>query len=154
VRRSQGVVIALQLGVRRSPNEPGGAPRRTRKRTRAAEIYARLREAYPERHCALDHRRPLELLVATILSAQCTDKRVNEVTPALFRRYQSAAAYARAPLPELEEMVRPTGFFRNKARALKGLGQALVAEHDGTVPDEMEALRPPASAADRQRGAR
>jgi endonuclease-3 len=111
------------------------------KRTRAGSIYERLRLAYPDSRCALDHVNALELLVATILSAQCTDKRVNEVTPALFRRYPTASAYAAAPLPELEEMVRPTGFFRNKARALKGLGQALVAEHGGRVPSAMEALR-------------
>jgi endonuclease-3 len=122
---------------------PGQARRESKaaKRARAAEIYRRLQSEHPGAHCALDHRNPLELLVATILSAQCTDKRVNEVTPALFRRYKSAAAYARAPLPELEEMVRTTGFFRNKARALQGLGRALVAEHSGAVPEEMEALR-------------
>ena len=122
---------------------PGEARRESKraKRARAAEIYRRLRGEYPDSHCALDHRNALELLVATILSAQCTDKRVNEVTPALFRRYKSAAAYARAPLAELEEMVRPTGFFRNKARALKGLGEALAACHGGEVPQEMEPLR-------------
>jgi endonuclease-3 len=122
---------------------PGQAKRESRKAKagRAAEIYGRLDRAYPNSHCALDHHSPLELLVATILSAQCTDKRVNEVTPALFRRYPTARAFAAAPLPELEEMVRPTGFFRNKARALKGLGQALLANHAGLVPEEMNALR-------------
>jgi endonuclease-3 len=79
--------------------------------------------------------------VATILSAQCTDKRVNEVTPELFRRMPSARHYAEAPLATLEELVKTTGFFRNKARALKGLGQALVAEHGGRVPETMEELR-------------
>ena len=111
-----------------------------KRRRRTEEILARLKEEYPEARCALDHRNPLELLVATILSAQCTDKRVNEVTPALFARYPAAADYAAAPLPELEEMVRSTGFFRNKARSLKGLGQALVAEHGGEAPREMAAL--------------
>ena len=126
---------------------PGITPSQARreskiaKRARAASIYDRLHRQYPDSRCALDHRSPLELLVATILSAQCTDKRVNEVTPALFRRYPTAKAYAAAALPELEEMVRPTGFFRNKARALHGLGQALLAEHRGQVPDEMAALR-------------
>ena len=121
---------------------PAEARRESRraKRQRTAEIDARLRAAYPDSRTALDHRNPLELLVATILSAQCTDKRVNEVTPALFRRYPSARHYAEAPLAELEEMVRTTGFFRNKARALKGLGQALVAEHGGKVPATMEEL--------------
>jgi len=108
---------------------------------RTRKILRRLRAEYPEARCALDHATPLELLVATILSAQCTDKRVNEVTPALFRRFPDAAAYAAAPLPELERMVQSTGFFRNKARALRGLGQALLAEHGGEVPADMEALR-------------
>ena len=121
---------------------PAEARRESRraKRQRTAEIDARLRAAYPDSHTALDHGNPLELLVATILSAQCTDKRVNEVTPALFRRYPSARHYAEAPLADLEEMVKTTGFFRNKAKALKGLGQALVAEHGGEVPATMEEL--------------
>ncbi len=107
---------------------------------RTREILRRLQREYPGSRCSLDHRDPLELLVATILSAQCTDERVNRVTPALFRRHPTAAAYAAAPLTELEEMVRPTGFYRNKARALKGLGMALVADHGGRVPDSMGAL--------------
>ncbi|HVF61283.1 MAG TPA: endonuclease III [Thermoanaerobaculia bacterium] len=121
---------------------PAEARRESRrgKRQRTAEIDARLRAAYPDSRTALDHGNPLELLVATILSAQCTDKRVNEVTPALFRRYPSARHYAEAPLADLEEMVKTTGFFRNKAKALKGLGQALVAEHGGEVPATMEEL--------------
>ncbi len=122
---------------------PAQARRESRaaKRRRTRTLLARLRREYPDSHCALDHHDPLELLVATILSAQCTDKRVNEVTPALFRRYRGAADYAAAPLAELEEMVRTTGFFRNKARALQGLGRALVAEHAGEVPRTMEELR-------------
>jgi endonuclease-3 len=107
---------------------------------RTGEILARLEEEYPEARCALEHRSPLELLVATILSAQCTDKRVNEVTPALFARYPAAAAYAKAPLSELEEMIRSTGFFRNKARSLQGLGHALSDLHDGQVPQTMKEL--------------
>jgi len=101
---------------------------------------ARLAAAYPDARCALDHGSPLELLVATILSAQCTDARVNQVTPALFRRYPTAAAYARAPLAELEEAIRSTGFFRNKARSLQGLGAALVERHGGRVPETMSEL--------------
>ena len=119
------------------------AARRESKKARAArteEILARLKEEYPDSRCALEHRNPLELLVATILSAQCTDKRVNMVTPALFARYPTAADYAEADLADLEEMVRTTGFFRNKARSLKGLGQALVADHGGAVPADMDAL--------------
>ncbi len=114
---------------------------RAAKQNRAGTIFDRLHAAYPDSHCALDHRNPLELLVATILSAQCTDKRVNEVTPALFRRYPEAAAYAAAPLGELEEMVKSTGFFRNKAKSLQGLGRALVEKHGGEVPRTMDELR-------------
>ncbi len=109
-----------------------------RRRTRA--ILERLARQHPDARCALDHGSALELLVATILSAQCTDARVNQVTPALFRRYPAAADYAAADLAELEEQIRPTGFFRNKARALKALGQALASEHGGEVPRSMEEL--------------
>jgi len=95
---------------------------------------------YPQAHCTLDFKNPLELAVATILSAQCTDVRVNQVTPGLFRKYPTAQAYARAPLLELEKDIRPTGFFRNKAKSLKALGQALVATHGGQVPGSLEEL--------------
>jgi endonuclease-3 len=128
---------------RRPPGiTPGQARRESARarRQRTEEILARLRREYPDSRTALDHRNAYELLVATILSAQCTDKRVNEVTPALFRRFPTAKELARARLPELEELVRTTGFFRNKARALLGLGQALAAEHGGRVPDTMEEL--------------
>ncbi|HEV3458060.1 MAG TPA: endonuclease III [Thermoanaerobaculia bacterium] len=111
------------------------------RRQRTEEILARLRREYPDSRTALDHHDAYELLVATILSAQCTDKRVNEVTPALFRRFPSPRELAAASLAELEELVRTTGFYHNKARALLGLGQALVSEHGGQVPDTMEELR-------------
>ncbi|MEO8502732.1 MAG: endonuclease III [Acidobacteriota bacterium] len=114
---------------------------RAAKGQRTLEILRRLREEYPDSHCALDHQSALDLLVATILSAQCTDKRVNLVTPALFKRYRTATAYAEAPLGELEEMVKTTGFFRNKAKSLKGLGMALVETHAGKVPRSMDELR-------------
>ena len=114
---------------------------RAAKGQRTLEILRRLRAEYPASHCALDHTNALELLVATILSAQCTDKRVNLVTPALFKRYPTATAYAEAPLRELEEMVKTTGFFRNKAKSLKGLGMALVEKHGGRVPRSMDELR-------------
>jgi endonuclease-3 len=107
---------------------------------RAGEILARLRREYPESRCALDHTSALELLVATVLSAQCTDLRVNQVTPALFRRYPTAGAYAEADLGELEEAVKTTGFYRNKARSLKALGLALVERFDGAVPATLEEL--------------
>ena len=99
-----------------------------------------LADAYPGAHCELDFRTPLELAVATILSAQCTDKRVNEVTPALFARYPTAAAYAGADRTELEEMIRPTGFFRNKASSLLGLGAAVEEKFGGVLPNTLEQL--------------
>jgi endonuclease-3 len=101
---------------------------------RARRINRELAGLYPDAHCELDFTNPLELAVATILSAQCTDKRVNEVTPALFRRYRAAADYAGADRAELEELIRPTGFFRNKTTSLVGLGAALVERYDGEVP--------------------
>src|SRR3989449_5792691 len=101
------------------------------KRRRAAKIFRRLAKAYPDARCALDFSSPLELLVATILSAQCTDVRVNQVTPELFRRYRTAADYARAPTGELEEAIRPTGFFNSKAKSLRRTGAALAAGHGG-----------------------
>ena len=110
------------------------------RRQRAAEILARLRQTYPEVRLALDFQTPLQLVMATVLAAQCTDERVNQVTPALFRRYPTARDYAAAEILELEEMVRTTGFFRNKARALKNLGTALAAEHGGEVPASLELL--------------
>jgi endonuclease-3 len=99
-----------------------------------------LAERYPDAVIELDFRSPLELLVATILSAQSTDVRVNQVTPALFARYPDAAAYAAADRAELEELIRPTGFFRAKAQSLIGLGQALVERYDGQVPPRMKDL--------------
>ncbi|MEJ2085372.1 MAG: endonuclease III [Acidobacteriota bacterium] len=113
---------------------------KVKKQRRSDEIRRRLKEEYPDARCALEHDNALELLVATILSAQCTDKRVNMVTPDLFARYPTAADYAGAELTELEERIRSTGFFRNKAKSLKGLGQALVADHDGEVPQTMKEL--------------
>jgi endonuclease-3 len=110
------------------------------RRARLREILDRLAAAYPQTRLALDFGSPLQLIMATVLAAQCTDERVNKVTPALFRRYPTARDYAAAELPELEEMVRTTGFFRNKARALKNLGAALCAEHGGEVPESLEAL--------------
>lgn len=107
---------------------------------RARRIDRELKELYPDAHCELDFSSPLELSVATILSAQCTDKRVNEVTPTLFRRYPSAADYAGADRAELEEMIKSTGFFRNKTNSIIGLGQALVERFDGQVPHTLAEL--------------
>ncbi len=107
---------------------------------RARRINRELGLLYPDAHTELDFTTPLELSVATILSAQCTDKRVNEVTPALFRRYPTAADYAGADRAELEEMIRTTGFFRNKTSSLMKLGQALVDRFDGEVPASLDKL--------------
>jgi endonuclease III len=107
---------------------------------RARRINRELGLLYPDAHTELDFTTPLELSVATILSAQCTDKRVNEVTPGLFRRYPTAADYAGADRAELEEMIRTTGFFRNKTSSLMKLGQALVDRFDGEVPASLDKL--------------
>jgi len=110
------------------------------KKRRAATVLRRLAKAYPEAKCALDHRTPLELLVATILSAQCTDARVNMVTPQLFAKYKTAADYARSPRGVLEKEIRSTGFFNSKAKSIRAAAAAIAAEHGGRVPDTMEAL--------------
>lgn len=118
-----------------SPRESG-----VRKRARAGAIYEILRESYPDAHCALDYRNPYELAVATILSAQCTDERVNLVTPALFRRYPTPQHLAGADQEEVETLIHSTGFFRNKARNLIGMAQSVVETHDGELPKTMEEL--------------
>jgi len=109
-------------------------------KSNSGEIQARLRAAYPDARCALDHGDPFQLVVATILSAQCTDARVNLTTPALFARFPDAASLAGASLEELEALIRSTGFYHNKARNLIGLGQALMARHGGLVPSDPAAL--------------
>ncbi len=106
----------------------------------ATEVLARLKRAHPDAHCELNYETPLQLLVATILSAQCTDKRVNLVTPVFFRTFPTAAAIADAPVEQLQDVIRSTGFFRNKAKSLIGLGKALVERHNGEVPDSMDEL--------------
>lgn len=99
-----------------------------------------LRKTFPEADCSLVYRKPLELLVATILSAQCTDARVNLVTPGLFARYKTAADYATAPTTELEKAIRSTGFYHNKAKSIQGACRRLVETYDGRVPETMEEL--------------
>ncbi len=111
-----------------------------RRRERAAAVGPILSDLYPDLTVTLNWTTPLELIVATILSAQCTDERVNRVTPALFERYPAAGDYASADQAELEEHIRSTGFFRNKAKNIKGMAARLVAEHDGHVPRTMEEL--------------
>lgn len=107
---------------------------------RVNRILRALAEAYPHAHCELDFTTPLDLAVATILSAQCTDERVNQVTPALFARYPTAADYAGADRTELEELIRSTGFYRNKATSLIGLGAAVVERHGGELPSTLDEL--------------
>jgi endonuclease-3 len=107
---------------------------------RTMKILDMLQEAYPDARVALEFTSPLEMLVATVLSAQCTDKKVNEVTAALFRKYRTAADYANSTPGELEEDIHSTGFFNQKAKHLRGIGQALLKRHDGKVPSTMEEL--------------
>ncbi len=107
---------------------------------RLKRIMARLKEAYPDAHCELNHSNALELLIATILSAQCTDKRVNIVTADLFKEHRSATDYARADVGELEQAIKTTGFFRNKAKSIKTCCEAIVKKHNGQVPSSMEEL--------------
>ena len=130
--------------ARKKPAAPRTTTRRAKRfapaAARAPEIYRRLSAAYPDAKCALDHRNPYELLVATILSAQCTDKRVNMVTPALFAKYPDAPTLAAAKPEDLEAMIQSTGFFRNKTRSLLGMSAKVVDAHGGDVPATMEQL--------------
>ena len=120
--------------VRQSP-----APKRT-KYLRAAQIYERLDAAYPDAKCALDHQNPLQLLIATILSAQSTDKMVNLITPALFKRCKTARDFADIDTAELEDLIHSSGFFRNKAKSIKAACRIIAEEHRGQVPSTMEDL--------------
>lgn len=117
-------------------------PRETKesRNTRAQKIIAGLEKTYPTAHCELVHANPLELLVATILSAQCTDKRVNIVTEKLFQKYRSAADFAAADIADLEDEIRTTGFFKNKARNIKSACRDIVEKHGGKVPQTMEEI--------------
>ena len=116
-------------------------PKKTKKqKERALQIYHELLEHYPNPHCELNHRNPFELLIATILSAQCTDVRVNKTTPALFEAYPTPELMAEAPLENLEELVKSTGFYRNKAKSLKEASSTLVEDFNGKVPDTMKEL--------------
>ena len=122
-------------------NSVAKKPRKSKKEIeRAVELYNELYEHYPNPHCELNHRNPFELLIATILSAQCTDVRVNKVTPALFEAYPTPKAMSEAPLDHLEELVRTTGFYRNKAKSLKEASITLVEEFNSEVPQTMDEL--------------
>nr|HPM78875.1 endonuclease III [bacterium] len=107
---------------------------------KARQVYALLRKLHPEAKIELRFGNPLELAVATILSAQCTDVKVNEVTAKLFLKYKTPADYLAAPVEELEQDIRQTGFYRNKAKSLRGLAEQLLAKHGGKVPGDMESL--------------
>ncbi len=120
---------------------PRGRETKVALQARAKEILKRLKKRYPDAHCELDHRNAFELLCATILSAQCTDARVNLVTPELFRRYPDAEALAMARPEEVEEIIRSTGFFRNKTKSLIGMANAVVERHQGNIPNSMAQLR-------------
>ena len=115
-------------------------PADSESRKEARAVYRILSKTYPEIRCELDFKNPLELTVATVLSAQCTDKRVNAVTPALFKKYKTAKAYAAADIHQLEELVFQTGFYRAKARHIKGIGIRLLEEFNGEVPSTLEEL--------------
>lgn len=124
----------------RKKGPPRGRESKRAKRERAAEVVARLHDEYPDAECALRHRNPYELLVATILSAQCTDERVNMVTPDLFERWRDAGELSGARREELEDVIRSTGFFRNKTKNLLGMAEAVVERHDGEIPRTMDEL--------------
>src|SRR5437016_8774255 len=110
-------------------------------RERVAQLIKVWPKVYPDAHTELNFKSPLELLIATILSAQCTDKRVNMVTPALFKKYRRAKDYANAPQAELENAIKSTGFFRNKTKSIRAAMRAIAEEHGEKVPDTMEELR-------------
>jgi len=140
-------VPARQAARKRKPaagkpvktTRPGQPPKRTNY-LRAAKIYERLEAAYPDAKCALDHQNPLQLLIATILSAQSTDKMVNQITPALFKRCKTALDFANIETAELEEMIRSSGFFRNKAKSIKAACRVIAEEYGGQVPSTMDDL--------------
>ena len=110
------------------------------KKRRTRRVIARLKKAFPDVKCSLSHENPLQLLIATILSAQCTDERVNAVTPALFARFRTAQDFAGAEVEEIEDYVRSTGFFRNKAKHIRACCETLTRDHGGAVPKDLEAL--------------
>ncbi len=112
----------------------------TATRARAKKIYDRLRKVYPDAQCSLDHEEPLELLVATILSAQCTDERVNKTTPALFKRFKTVEDFAAAPPRELEKYIQSCGFYKNKAKNIIGAAQKILTDHGGQVPQTLDEL--------------
>jgi endonuclease III len=140
IAKSVGRPATRRSAVKSTSRKPNPSQRADLAPDRIAAILKGLDEAYPEVQCALTHSSPWELLVATILSAQCTDVRVNMVTPELFRRFPSPQAMAKATLPQLEALIRTTGFFRNKAKSIKGAAAKIVAEFEGKVPETLAEL--------------
>ena len=137
--------VSAPAAKKTKPARPRAGGRATRRfvapdPVRVRAVIEQLQELYPDARCALDFRTPLELLVATILSAQCTDERVNKVTPALFATYPDAAAFAAADPAALEKAIHSTGFFRNKAKSIREASADIVAKHGGQVPRTLEAL--------------
>src|ERR687892_286207 len=137
-KRAKRTGSIVKRGVKKAL---ANARRRPAVQASAGEVIALLKKAYPDARCALQYRNAYELLCATILSAQCTDARVNMVTPTLFARYPTPFELAAAEPMEVQEIIKSTGFFRNKTRSLIGMAQALVADHGGEVPRTMEELR-------------
>ncbi len=123
-----------------TPKKPKPLATLPTRKKRARAVIAALREEFPDSRCSLDHRDAWQLLVATILSAQCTDARVNMVTPGLFERFPTMRDFAEAPREEIEEAIRSTGFYRNKAKSLQGAARALLERHGGEIPDDMKAM--------------
>ena len=134
--------VATARGVKSNGKQPGSKPARpdAAKKAQAGRVVRRLKADYPAATCALENETPFQLLVATILSAQCTDVRVNMVTPELFRRWPSAAEMAHARTKALETVIQSTGFFRNKAKNIKAASQALMEQHNGQVPRDLDQL--------------
>ena len=141
-QRSSGAKPAARNKAASKPAAKAGPPPPppSELRRRARLINQRLTQAYPDARCSLDYRNPLELLIATILSAQCTDERVNLVTPELFRRFPTAEDYARAALADITALIRSTGFFNNKAKSIQGAARRITDTFGGRVPDTMEEL--------------
>jgi endonuclease-3 len=140
-KRAASASLSVHPSDRPTVRRTARPPVRPSARPPAAEVLSRLKALYPDARCALKHKNAYELLSATILSAQCTDVRVNMVTPTLFARYPTPFELARAEPADVEEIIKSTGFFRNKTRSLIGMAQAVVADHGGEVPRTMEELR-------------
>ena len=139
-RRCQGGRPSAAPTTKESRCPPKNPSKPSERRKKAKEVIAVLRAEFPDTKCSLEHEDAWQLLVATILSAQCTDARVNMVTPGLFEQFPTPADFADAPIEEIEEAIRSTGFYRNKAKSLQGAAKTLIEKHDGEVPNDMKAM--------------